>query len=570
MGGAEEAAHHYLQALDLWQDTRLPDAAGLDLPRLVGLVSDALITAGHPARALGVTREQLELLPPDVDDSVRGQLLGVLAGALMMTETREDPLVLTREAVELVPDKPSNARAKVLAVHALVLGKTGHTAEGREVAMTALALSERLDMPRLASDIRTTLVGLEGKDGSPETLVESLQSAIHQAAAAGASNAELRALLLLGSHHVDQGQFAAADEIFERAATRARAEGTPWVPYAAEARWLNGVSLMLQGRWDESLRLLDITGEVVPPIYAALLTATRAQILVARGEPGAEALAHGLRPFWRQEGLVAITGGSAELALHEQAGDQVAALATYRLIVDTLTGIWHPLFQARVRLATLVLAAFGAAASHRSAAERAEDSVVVEGLVADGQSVLDRRGDSLVSWGPESRAWEARLFAELLRWRWAADVDPPAQDELIAAWREAVERFEVYDAPYELAVVRARLAEILAATGDADGARALTEAAVDTARELGAAPLLTRLGGGALRAVEPGPRASLTPRESEILALVAEGRSNGEIGRQLFISTKTVSVHVSNILGKLDASGRTEAAAIARREGLLG
>ena len=65
------------------------------------------------------------------------------------------------------------------------------------------------------------------------------------------------------------------------------------------------------------------------------------------------------------------------------------------------------------------------------------------------------------------------------------------------------------------------------------------------------------------------PAASLTPREVEILALVAEGRSNGEIGKQLFISTKTVSVHVSNILGKLDAAGRTEAAAIARRDGLL-
>ena len=44
-------------------------------------------------------------------------------------------------------------------------------------------------------------------------------------------------------------------------------------------------------------------------------------------------------------------------------------------------------------------------------------------------------------------------------------------------------------------------------------------------------------------------------RGGEVLALVAEGRSNGEIGKQLFISSKTVSVHVSNILGKLDASG---------------
>ena len=61
----------------------------------------------------------------------------------------------------------------------------------------------------------------------------------------------------------------------------------------------------------------------------------------------------------------------------------------------------------------------------------------------------------------------------------------------------------------------------------------------------------------------------LTPREQEILVLVAQGRTNGEIGKQLFISTKTVSVHVSNILAKLQAAGRTEAAAIARRRGLL-
>jgi DNA-binding NarL/FixJ family response regulator len=61
----------------------------------------------------------------------------------------------------------------------------------------------------------------------------------------------------------------------------------------------------------------------------------------------------------------------------------------------------------------------------------------------------------------------------------------------------------------------------------------------------------------------------LTGREEEVLALVAEGRSNREIGKQLFISAKTVSVHVSNILAKLGAAGRTEAVAVARRRGLL-
>ncbi len=73
-------------------------------------------------------------------------------------------------------------------------------------------------------------------------------------------------------------------------------------------------------------------------------------------------------------------------------------------------------------------------------------------------------------------------------------------------------------------------------------------------------------------AAAPAPASQgvvLTPREAEVLALVAEGRSNGEIGKQLFISTKTVSVHVSNVLAKLDAGSRTEAVAVARRRGLL-
>jgi DNA-binding CsgD family transcriptional regulator len=183
--------------------------------------------------------------------------------------------------------------------------------------------------------------------------------------------------------------------------------------------------------------------------------------------------------------------------------------------------------------------------------------------------VLERRGDSPDSWGPESRAWEARLTAELLRWHWAADIDPPSQQELLDAWRATVDAFETFGAPFELAEVRARFGLLLAATGDHDAARSQLEAAADTARALGAGPLLA-LTGGAGRASVDHTRQTLTSREAEVLALVAEGRSNGEIGRQLFISTKTVSVHVSNILGKLGAAGRTEAAAIARREGLLG
>ena len=62
---------------------------------------------------------------------------------------------------------------------------------------------------------------------------------------------------------------------------------------------------------------------------------------------------------------------------------------------------------------------------------------------------------------------------------------------------------------------------------------------------------------------------SLTQREVDVLRLVAEGHSNSVIATELFISPKTVSVHVTNLLAKLGVANRREAAAIAYRAGLL-
>ena len=67
-----------------------------------------------------------------------------------------------------------------------------------------------------------------------------------------------------------------------------------------------------------------------------------------------------------------------------------------------------------------------------------------------------------------------------------------------------------------------------------------------------------------------GTGSVLTERETAVLLLVAEGLSNRRIGERLFISTKTVSVHVSNVLAKLGVSGRAEAVSVAHRRGLLG
>ena len=116
-------------------------------------------------------------------------------------------------------------------------------------------------------------------------------------------------------------------------------------------------------------------------------------------------------------------------------------------------------------------------------------------------------------------------------------------------------------------------------SADRAEAKAVLAEATERAEELGAGLLIDRLqtlarqlglASSRRRASAGSAFADLTPRELEVLRLVAEGRTNGEIGAALFISTKTASVHVSNIFAKLGVSGRGEAAAIAHRHGLVG
>jgi len=173
--------------------------------------------------------------------------------------------------------------------------------------------------------------------------------------------------------------------------------------------------------------------------------------------------------------------------------------------------------------------------------------------------------------GPEGRGWLARCEAEYARLTGANSPD---------RWERVLAEFGP-GYVYEIARTQWRLAEALAEAGRRDEAAAVWRAARDTAVRLRAAPLSAALDDLARRArldhgnrgghgqgpVAARPFASLTDRELEVLRLLARGMSNREIGAELFITTKTASVHVSNILGKLGAASRTEAAAIAYREG---
>jgi DNA-binding CsgD family transcriptional regulator len=144
------------------------------------------------------------------------------------------------------------------------------------------------------------------------------------------------------------------------------------------------------------------------------------------------------------------------------------------------------------------------------------------------------------------------------------------------AWRRTVEVLRQQSGPAHLRPYAGlRLAQHLVASRDRAEAKTVLATASAEALNLGAGLLIERLAALSQRAgLALGPTAiespigTLTPREVEVLELVAAGRSNGEIGNILYISTKTASVHVSNILAKLGVSGRGEAAALAYRAGL--
>jgi DNA-binding CsgD family transcriptional regulator len=169
--------------------------------------------------------------------------------------------------------------------------------------------------------------------------------------------------------------------------------------------------------------------------------------------------------------------------------------------------------------------------------------------------------------GVEGRAWMARVEAEEARLLGRADPD---------LWRDVVEAFG-YGHVYEQARSRWRLAEALLGNDDREAASAEARAAHEVAVRLGAEPLRRAVEALARRGrleLPGGPRPAdpdtvLTPREAEVLALLAKGRTNRQIGSTLYISEKTASVHVSNILAKFGAASRAEAVAIAASRGLL-
>ncbi len=570
VGGPDEAADHFQTAIELLADPAARTDLHADLGYLGHRVADALIASGRPGRAFSVVKEVLAGLADDWPSEQRGRLLIAMATAVMVDETRLDPLEFTEQALQLVPDEPSRLRATVLAVHARAHAFNDNVDQAREVGAEALTLAETQDLPRLATEIITTLAAL-GARGS-EDVRSGLEEAVRRAEETGAAGAQLRSLFLLGRWHQDRGAFAPAVELFKRAFAVATDIGQPWAPFAFDSRLLHAQIATITGDYDSALTLADVTGQAPPVVPETLLASVEMSVKAVRGDRSAISVLPQIRVQFGKDGLIPITVGPAVIELHALEGDVDGVIAEHDLVVETVTSLWREFFHARVRLGAVTLGALATCVPNLATAERERVAEVAKRIIEGSRRTLTLQAEESSHWGPEGVAWAARLTAEHLRLRWLLGIDPPGESELIDAWRAAADRFTEYGHRFEVARSQTRLAAVLQATGDQAQARSFADPARAEAKLLGAEPLLAELRGLGTTARQSRSTASnevLTAREAEILALVAQGRSNGEIGKQLFIATKTVSVHVSNILAKLGASTRTEAAAIAQRKNLL-
>ncbi|MER6370984.1 AAA family ATPase [Streptomyces mirabilis] len=569
VGAPAEELHHVEAALELWPavDPGARPRKG-DPVTLTLRASAAAAHAGETHRAVSLTRAALARAGSDADSELAARVRYTLAGNLMRVDSLKAAFTYSSEALAMIPaEPPSHTWVWAAATHVMAARYMGHDEDAERVARQALRTAEELRLADAQADLIISLVGLEDHNRRTAEGRERLRQARDLARRAGNVSVEMRALFNLAIGAYESGALDECLTWLAEGLERANRSGLVSSPYALELRYLQSLILYTLGRWDECARAAAVDAERLPPA-GGFAVGPALYVALARGEEGAAERARALLdgPFDWMATLVAGIVLTDAAALR---GDPEGAVASVRATLASLSdGSGNGRPDIGVRLAALALSAVADAAvelrlTGDGAGARRWADLATE-LVEVARSTA-AKGEDGSRQGPEGLAWLARAEAEWLR----AHSGPE-----VAAWEQAVAAFD-YGDPYELARCERRLAEALLVADRREEAAERARAARDTAVRLGAVPLREELDTLIRRGrLADSPSAAdrvpaLTARESDVLRLLARGRTNRQIGEELFITGKTASVHVSNILAKLGASGRTEAVAIAYREGLV-
>ncbi|MEV5176044.1 AAA family ATPase [Streptomyces flaveolus] len=537
--------------------------------RYLDLLAEAAVAGrfgGERERALKITKRALRLLEED-PDPLRAAWFWVQRSRLVQAMARGDgrqELATAQDLVRGLP--PSEVHAEVLAVAASWSMQRRPGPEALAAAERAVEYAHMVGARETELDARLTLGGLTVESGEPEAGLAQMRQVLRDTRAEGMHQVTARAYVNLPSVLQSVGRDREAVPLLREGVDFCRAHGL-----LDSGAWMWGnlsEALYSLGQWQEAAEAAAHATRVghgaMPRGAGALLMA---HLALARGDL-AEAARH-------------LAAARAWYGTHDPMPQQSLPVARIVLGVAAAEG---RIADARAALLPALDAGFPPG-THRygwplllAAATAEADARALPAARPGRAETLDRLSAAVRTLTTGVPLWQAHAQwtrAELLRAQGRDTAD---------TWSPVVTAFECLDRPYDLARVRHRLAAaLLAEGGDDERERAveLLRLAAAVAAHLDARPLadavarlaqrarLTLTGAARQAPADPAAALGLTSRERDVLHLVAAGRTNRQIAAELFISPKTASVHVSNILGKLGVSGRGEAAAVAHRLGLF-
>ena len=565
-----EAGDLFLRALQLWPRVAEPESvAGLDHVELLGRAAVALSIIDERARADSLLRQALDELDPGAEPARYAALLARW-GRILWSLNRGDEAVRTGErALAMIPaGDPGGDRMLTrawLARMQFLRGKFREAkADGEAALREALAAGDRGAETELLNTLGMARVEL----GEVEEGLDSLRGAIELAR----ERDDLDRLATAYSNLADM--FAVSGRAGEAVAT-AR-EGLAATPrtHVRNHDWLTmtlSEHAFEAGEWTLAGECLAPAPQRMVGILYIFRQTREAELAAGIGdeergleclESVAELVRESIEPQW-----IGVFGAVAG-ELHARRGELALAQRAVQDGLDRMEVCTDDI----ARIARVSLTGLRVEADRAQRARDLGDAPTRRDALARARLHLGRVEVAAQDGGPVERARLAQAKAEIARARGRAG----ARD-----WARAAQAWTTIAHPYPAAVAHWRQAECLVSAGDRDGAGDAAARALRGARALGSQWLARevrtladrgRLSLPGAKAAPPTSEAAvpadpfgLTARERQVLALLAQGATNRQIGAALYMAEKTASVHVSRILAKLDVQGRTEAAAVAHR-----